>query len=141
VKAAGFEFPDELHYHVEHQVWARLHPDGTARVGVTAMGAHLAGDLYMCRPKPPGAAVEQGRGIAVVELAKSIVSVKSPVSGTVLRDGTRLDLQALRKLGPAIPGWSLRVSVLNALDRDIEPALDYRAPGRQFFAGLRWEGR
>ncbi|NBU49676.1 MAG: TonB-dependent receptor [Betaproteobacteria bacterium] len=62
-------------------------------------------------------------------------------AGTVLREGTRLDLQALRKLGAAMPGWSLRVSVLNALDRDIEPALDYRAPGRQFFAGLRWEGR
>jgi vitamin B12 transporter len=62
-------------------------------------------------------------------------------AGAVLRDGTRLDLQALRKLGPAMPGWSLRLSVLNALDRDIEPALDYRAPGRQFFAGLRWEGR
>ncbi|MFM8738353.1 MAG: hypothetical protein ACKOGB_12100 [Betaproteobacteria bacterium] len=29
----------------------------------------------------------------------------------------------------------------NALNRDIEPARDYQAPGRQFFAGLRWEGR
>jgi vitamin B12 transporter len=40
-----------------------------------------------------------------------------------------------------MPNWALRLTVLNALDRDIEPARDYQAPGRQFFAGLRWEGR
>ena len=62
-------------------------------------------------------------------------------AGAALRDGTRVDVQALRALGPALPGWRLRLSVLNALNSDIEPARDYRAPGRQFFAGLRWEGR
>jgi vitamin B12 transporter len=61
--------------------------------------------------------------------------------GVALRDGTRLDLQAVRPLGPWMPNWALRLTVLNALDRDIEPARDYQAPGRQFFAGLRWEGR
>ena len=61
--------------------------------------------------------------------------------GVALRDGTRLDLQAVRPLGPWMPNWALRLSVLNALNRDIEPARDYQAPGRQFFAGLRWEGR
>lgn len=61
--------------------------------------------------------------------------------GVALRDGTRLDLQALRPLGPWMPNWALRLSVLNALDRDIEPARDYQAPRRQLFAGLLWEGR
>ena len=64
--------------------------------------------------------------------------------GVALRDGTRLDLQAVRPLGPWMPGmhdWSLRLAVLNALDRDIEPARDYQAPRRQFTVGLRWEGR
>ncbi len=61
--------------------------------------------------------------------------------GVALRDGMRLDLQALRPLGVWMPNWALRLSVLNALDRDIEPARDYQAPGRQFFAGLRWQGR
>ena len=61
--------------------------------------------------------------------------------GVALRNGTGLDLQALRPLGPWMPNWALRLSVLNALNRDIEPARDYQAPGRQLFAGLRWEGR
>jgi outer membrane cobalamin receptor len=31
--------------------------------------------------------------------------------------------------------------MLNALNHDIEPARDYRVPGRQVYVGLRWEGR
>jgi len=62
-------------------------------------------------------------------------------SGVALRGGLRLDLQAVRPLGPWMPNGSLRLGVLNALNRDIEPARDYQMPGRQLFAGLRWEGR
>jgi glycine cleavage system H protein len=81
----GFEFPDALHYHVEHQTWARVDGDGMVTVGITSMGIRMSGDIYMCRPKPVGQAVQQGRSVAVVELAKAIVSVKSPLSGTVAR--------------------------------------------------------
>ena len=49
--AGGFEFPDDLYYLVEHQVWARFDDDGVATVGITSLGIHLAGDIYMCRPK------------------------------------------------------------------------------------------
>ena len=78
-------FPLDLHYCVEHQVWARLQGDGTATVGITSLGIALAGgEIYMCRPKAVGTVVEAGRSLAVVELAKSIVSVKSPVSGVVV---------------------------------------------------------
>lgn len=80
----GLPFPDDLHYLVEHQVWARPEVDGTATVGITALGIRQAGEIYMCRPRQPGSVVERGRSIAVVELAKSIVSVKSPVSGEVV---------------------------------------------------------
>ncbi|TCP07978.1 glycine cleavage system protein H [Caldimonas thermodepolymerans] len=86
----GFEFPDELWILVEHQVWARLHEDGAATVGITSVGAREAGEIYMCRPKPVGTRVERGRSVAVVELAKSIVSVKSPVGGEVVEVNPRL---------------------------------------------------
>ena len=82
---AEHRFPSDLHYCVEHQVWARLQGDGTATVGITSLGIALAGgEIYMCRPKAVGTVVEAGRSLAVVELAKSIVSVKSPVSGVVV---------------------------------------------------------
>ena len=114
MNVAGFEFPDSLHYLVDEQVWAELLDDGTARVGITALGVHLAGEVYMCRPKAPGAVVEQGRAVAVVELAKSIVSVKSPVGGRVVEVNTRLGAEpALVHLDPYGAGWLARVQVVD----------------------------
>ena len=46
--------PAELHYLIEHQVWARLHEDGTATVGITALGIQQSGEIYMARPKGVG---------------------------------------------------------------------------------------
>ncbi len=116
---AGQPFPDELHYLVEDQVWARLHDDGTATVGITALGVHLAGEIYMCRPKAVGVAVQQGRGIAVVELAKSIVSVKSPVAGVVAAVNPRLAAEpGLVHTDPYGEGWLARVTLSDfAADR------------------------
>lgn len=109
----GFVFPDELHYLVEQQVWARLEEGGTAVVGITALGIHLAGgEIYMARPKMVGAAVAQGHSVGVVELAKSIVSVKSPVSGTVVAINTRLgDLPELVHRDPFGEGWLARLAL------------------------------
>lgn len=81
---AGLDVPPDLLVLVEHQVWVRREAEGLATVGITALGARLAGEIYMCRVKGVGSVIEQGRGLAVVELAKSIVSVKSPVAGTVV---------------------------------------------------------
>jgi len=108
----GLDFPEDLHYLVEHQVWARLEGDGTATVGITALGIAQAGEIYMCRPKWPGSAVEQGRSIAVVELAKSIVSVKSPVHGTVVAINAALEkAPELVHRDPYGEGWLARVQL------------------------------
>ena len=69
--------PAELHYLIEHQVWARAHTDGTATIGITQLGIRLSGEIYMCRAKRVGTELAQGATVAVVELAKSIVAVKS----------------------------------------------------------------
>jgi glycine cleavage system H protein len=106
----GFEFPDDLHYLVEHDVWARLHDDGTATVGITALGIRLSGEIYMCRPKDVGMAVEQGRAVAVVELAKAIVSVKSAVSGEVIETNPLLaSTPEIVHLDPYGNGWIARL--------------------------------
>jgi len=110
----GIEFPEALHYLVEHQVWARLDDGNRATVGITALGIRLAGEIYMCRPKAVGSAVEQGRSIAVVELAKSIVSVKSPVSGVVVEVNPQLEQRPeLVHVDPYGQGWLAQVQLAN----------------------------
>ena len=109
---AGCEFPEALWYHIDHQVWARPQSDGSAVVGISALGIKLAGEIYMCRPKGVGSVVEQGRAIAVVELAKSIVSVKSPVRGQVVEVNARLETSPeLVHRDPCGAGWLARVAL------------------------------
>lgn len=104
-------FPADLYYLVEHDVWARLEEDGTATVGITSLGIKLSGEIYMCRARPVGTVVEQGRAIAVVELAKAIVSVKSAVSGTVLAVNPQLDAAPqLVHTDPYGEGWIARLA-------------------------------
>lgn len=112
LEAASLPFPSDLHYLVEHDVWARLHGDGTATVGITALGIKLSGEIYMCRAKPIGSAVEQGRSVGVVEFAKAIVSVKSPLAGTVIACNPRLeDAPELVHRDPYGEGWIARLAV------------------------------
>ncbi|MDO5625412.1 MAG: glycine cleavage system protein H [Pseudomonadota bacterium] len=112
MNAPPLHHPAHLHYLIEHQVWARLHEDGTATVGITALGIRLSGEIYMCRPKAVGTVVEQGRAVAVVELAKSIVAVKSPVTGTVQAINPRLaDTPELVHLDPYGEGWIARLQL------------------------------
>jgi len=107
----ALEFPADLLYLVEHDVWARLDADGSATVGITALGIKLSGEIYMCRARPVGAAVEQGRAVAVVELAKAIVSVKSAVSGKVVEVNPRLeDTPELVHREPYGRGWLARLA-------------------------------
>ncbi len=106
------DFPAVLYYLIEHQVWARLDGDGSATVGVTALGIRQSGEIFMCRPQRVGKRVEQGRSVAVVELAKSIVSVKSPVTGRVIATNEQLENRPeLVHLDPYGNGWVARIEV------------------------------
>jgi glycine cleavage system H protein len=64
----------------------------------------------MCRPKAVGTLIEQGRSMAVVELAKSIVSVRAPLSGEVLRINEALSASPeLIERDPYGEGWLLEI--------------------------------
>ncbi|MFV0679335.1 glycine cleavage system protein H [Ottowia sp.] len=106
--------PPELHYLMAHQVWARLEGDGTATVGITQLGIRLSGEVYMCRPKRISTALMQGDTVAVVELSKSVVPVKTPVSGTVLVINEALqDQPELVHRDPYGSGWIARLQLTN----------------------------
>jgi glycine cleavage system H lipoate-binding protein/predicted peroxiredoxin len=119
VKTHEFAFPDNPLYLVEHDLWARLLGDGAATVGITSLGIKLSGEIYMCRGKPTGSIVDQGRAVAVVELAKAIVLVKSPVSGELVLTNPLLDTtpQPVHR-DPYGNGWIARVR-LHDLQHDM----------------------
>jgi vitamin B12 transporter len=59
-----------------------------------------------------------------------------PDGGKTLAAETTLDLNALWRLAPA---WTLQAKLVNATDRELEPARDYQGLGRQAWLVLRWE--
>ena len=107
----GFEFPDACHYWPLHDVWCLMQPDGVLRVGITAFGAHVGGDVYMCRPKAVGTVLQQGQGVAVAELSKSVISIKTPAGGAVVRINARLeDEPELLARDPYGAGWLVELT-------------------------------
>lgn len=102
----GFEYPDELYYWLERDMWARRLESGLVQVGVTAFGVHISGSFFMCRPKPVGTELWQGQTVAIVELNKSVVTVKAPVSGIVREINPLLaDTPELIEQAPYGQGW------------------------------------
>lgn len=106
MKILGFNYPDELYYWLERDMWCRQLDDGRVQVGVSAFGIHISGDFYMCRPKPVGTELEQGQTVAVAELSKSVVAIKTPVSGIVCEVNPLLEDQPeLVHRDPYGQGW------------------------------------
>ena len=102
--------PDDLHYLIAQQVWARLEADDLATVGITELGIQLSGEIFMCRPKRVGLEIVQGGTVAVVELSKAIVAVKSPVTGTVVAGNPALkERPQLVHQDPYGAGWIARL--------------------------------
>lgn len=81
----GFEFPDHLHYFLAHDMWCEVLGSGLVRVGISSFGVYLSGDFFMCQPKPVGTFIKQKQTLGVVELNKSVVTLKTPVSGRITK--------------------------------------------------------
>ncbi|MFX0107348.1 MAG: glycine cleavage system protein H [Candidatus Hodarchaeota archaeon] len=104
MKVEGFELPEDLYYHPDH-TWASIEGD-LVRVGVSAYGLHLAGEIKAITPRQKGKKIRFGGPIAVLESAKWVGPLKSPVSGTIVECNTELldDYSPLIK-DPYDSGW------------------------------------
>ncbi len=77
--------PEDLHYDVEHDLWARIEPDGAVTLGLTDVGQSRAGRiLIVTMRRAPGATVKRGDVLAVLESAKWLSPVRSLFGGRVL---------------------------------------------------------
>ena len=111
----GFDYPDDCYFDLDNDMWCRPLGDGRFQVGVSAFGVQISGNhFYMCRPKPVGNEVEQGKTVGVVELSKTVVTIKTPVSGTIVEINTALEeMPELIHQDPYGAGW---ISVIQASD-------------------------
>ena len=111
----GFDYPDDCYFDLDNDMWCRALGDGRFRIGVSAFGVKISGNyFYMCRPKPVGNVVEQGKTVGVVELSKTVVTIKTPLAGTVVEINPALEeTPELIHQDPYGAGW---ISVIEASD-------------------------
>jgi len=79
------EFPDDLYYDVENNVWFReLSKDGTdGQIGVSSVFIFLSGKISQFKFRPLSGKVIRGQSLGTIESIKYVGAVRSPVSGEI----------------------------------------------------------
>lgn len=106
----GYDFPEDLLYDIENQVWYAPLGDGTLRAGFTAWASSLMGEVLVFTPKRLGHAFEKNRWFAMVEGGKWVGAARAGFDGTVVAHNEALiDEPELLTKDPFGAGWMLIV--------------------------------
>ena len=104
-------------------VWVHL-DDGSARVGVGDYLQQISGDVAFVDVRPVGTVLGRGEELASIETIKVILSVESPVAGTIIQVNEALEgSPELVNQDPYGEGW-LAVIELRDWETDRAGLLD-----------------
>jgi glycine cleavage system H protein len=125
--------PGDLVYTAEH-VWAKVEGD-RARIGLTQYAQSDIGEILLVELPEVGSQIRSGEKFAVIETAKAISDLKSPLSGRVLK--VNRDLQEKPELlnkSPYGEGWLILLEVDPS--EDLTSMMDFQ----KYQAFLKEEG-
>ncbi len=101
--------PDDRLYCPRSDMWVQEIGDGEVRIGATAFGVFLAGEIIAFTAKPKGAEVAIGRGMGTVESRKTVIAVHAPISFVQLEGNEAAEEKpALVHRDPYGAGWMVR---------------------------------
>jgi glycine cleavage system H protein len=103
-----FRLPPALLYDTGSDVWLRRE-GGEVVIGATSYGAYFAGEILAFTPKRPGAEIELDKSLGVVEVAKTLVAIHSPLTLrlTAVNEGA-VQRPELINTDPYDAGWLVR---------------------------------
>jgi glycine cleavage system H lipoate-binding protein/TusA-related sulfurtransferase len=100
------EFPDDLLYDFDNNVWVRKEKDGHVVLGITSIHSALAGKLTKVNIKPVGSVIAKAQSVATVESLRYFGAVKSPLSCRITAINEALQLKPkLANDYPYSDGW------------------------------------
>jgi len=77
------EFPEDVLYDLDNNVWVKLVSQNRVRLGITSVHAALAGKLDSVKLKPVGAALTRSQSVASIESIRFFGVVRTPLTGTL----------------------------------------------------------
>jgi glycine cleavage system H protein len=105
---ADATYPDDLHYHEEHD-WARIEGD-QATFGITWYAQDSLGEVVFFDPPEVGSTIQKDSSYAEVESVKAVSDVIAPLSGEVVEVNDALqDTPEQINEDPYGGGWLVKV--------------------------------
>lgn len=118
--------PDGLHYS-DDDLWVESE-GAQRRVGVTDYAQDQLGEVVYLELPEPGAPIAAGEAFGVIESAKAVIDLISPLSGAVReRNEAALAQPTLVNEQPYGDGWLLNVEPSEPLGAGLMQAETYRA--------------
>jgi glycine cleavage system H protein len=110
-------YPDDLHYHPEHD-WARIEGD-VATFGITWYAQDSLGEVVFFDPPAVGKTVAAGDSYTEVESVKAVSDVVAPLSGEIVEVNAALaDAPQQINEDPYGEGWLVRVRLSDPSQAD-----------------------
>lgn len=130
----GCEFPEDLFYDVDRDVWVRRDEDGYVTMGMTDPAQAQCGKFVHIRFKAVGRQLQRGQSAATVESAKWVGPFPTPLSGEIVATneaGFKQDILLANK-DPYGVGWIIRLK-----PGQVEEEWTYLLPHDQAFERYR----
>ena len=107
---ADGSYPEDLHYHAEHD-WARIDGD-QATLGITWYAQDSLGEVVFFDPPEVGLALSKDAAYAEVESVKAVSDVIAPLSGEIIGVNKALgENPAMINEDPYGEGWLIKVKL------------------------------
>jgi glycine cleavage system H protein len=108
--------PGDRLYTKEHE-WVMI--DGAnAVVGITDYAQSSLGDIVYVEMPKPGAAIERGKPIGVVESVKAVSDIYAPLSGTVSEVNAAVEEDQTKvNTDPFGDGWLVKLTLADPADK------------------------
>jgi glycine cleavage system H lipoate-binding protein len=114
IAVRGCMFPDDRCYDARKNVWLKSEDSNVVLLGATSFGVALASEFLAFIPKPIGTLVEADRAVGLLELAKTIVSVRTPIAGEIVAFNQAAVVDpSIINADPYEDGWLVKLKVDN----------------------------
>jgi glycine cleavage system H lipoate-binding protein/TusA-related sulfurtransferase len=105
------DFPEDVLYDLENNVWIRFDSPGLVHLGITSVHAALVGKLNKVKFKQIGTYLAKAQSVATIESTKYFGVIRTPFSGKLMAVNSRLETEP--KLANDYPygeGWFVEIA-------------------------------